>query len=223
MRKFLSWATLVAVLASMHFAGSHATAQQRPAPQIAVIDLSYIFAQHIRFKQMNEDLKRDVDAARNELTANKQQLQKMAEQLDQYNRGSPEFKQLEEDLTKRQADLQVQFQMLKRDFGERDAKMYYTVYKEIMEHVRAYADKHGILLVMQFNGEPVDETDGNSLKNELYKPILFHHPAIDITPIILDAVNPPTRANNNRQTPPQMTTRPQGPSRMGVPPPNKKR
>lgn len=226
MKKFLSWATLWAVLASMHFAGSPAAAQPRAstgAPQIAVIDLGYIFSQHLRFKQMTEELRRDVEAARNELNANKQQLQKMAERLDAFNRGSPEFKQLEEDLTKRQADVQVQLAMQKRDFGEREAKIYYAVYKEVMEHVRSYAERHGILLVMQFNGEPVDETDGATLRAELTKQVLFHHPAIDITPTILDAVNPPVRANTNRQNPPQVTRGPQGPPRVGVPPAPKQR
>lgn len=220
MKKLLSWATLLAVLASMHFAGSPAAAQQGPRPQIAVIDLTYIFGQHLRFKQMMEDLQRDVDSARNELNANRQQVVKMGEQLDGYNRGSPEYKQLEEDVTKRQADLQVHLQRMKRDFAEREAKMYYTVYKEIMEQVQSYADKHGILLVMQFNGEQPDDTDPAALKSELYKQILFHHPAIDITPIILDMVNPPVRAKNNgpRQGPPAASNRPQTTSRPGVPP-----
>lgn len=228
MRKLLSWATLVTVLASIHFAGSIATAQQRPlaaAPQIAVIDLGYIFSQHIRFKQMTEELRRDIEAAEGELRANKQQLQKMMEQLDQFNKGSPEYKQLEEDMVKRESDLRVQVGMQKRDFNEKEARLYYNVYKEVMEQVRYYADKHGILLVIQFSGEPVDETDSNSIRQSLVKIVLHHNPAIDITPAILDAVNPPVRANNSRPNPQRVTNRPQsqGPSRMGVPPPNKKR
>lgn len=223
MRKFLSWATLVAGLASIHFAASHAAAQQRPAPQIAVIDLMYIVNQHLRFKQMSADLQRDIEAAENEFRANSAQLQKMAERADGLNRGSPEYKQVEEDVAKRQSELKLQVNLLKRDFAEREAKMWYSVYKEIRDQVQTYAEKHGIVLVIQFNGERADESDPATYKNEIYRAVLYNHPSIDITPIILDAVNPPTRANNNRQTPPQMTTRPQGPSRMGVPPPNKKR
>lgn len=211
MKQFLSWATLWAALASMHFAGSQAVAQQRPAPQIAVIDLGYIFSQHIRFKQMTEELRRDIEAAENELRANKQQLQKMVEQLEEFSKGSQEYKQHEEDVVKRESDLRVQVNMQKRDFNEKEARIYYNVYKEVMEQVRYYADKHGILLVMQFSGEPVDESDANSIRQSLGKQVLHHNQAIDITPFILDAVNPPVRPN--RQSPP-LTNRPQ---RVGVP------
>lgn len=220
MKQFLSWAVVLAALVSMHFAGSQAAAQQRPAPQIAVIDLGYIFSQHIRFKQMTEELRRDIEAAENELRANKQQLQKMVEQLEEFSKGSQEYKQHEEDVVKRESDLRVQVGMQKRDFNEKEARIYYNIYKEVMDQVRYYADKHGILLVMQFSGEPVDESDPGSIKQSLAKQVLHHNPAIDITPIILDAVNPPVRPN--RQSPP-LTNRPQGPSRVGVPAATKQR
>ncbi|HEX7445977.1 MAG TPA: OmpH family outer membrane protein [Pirellulales bacterium] len=214
MKQFLSWATLLAVLASMNLTAARAVAQQRPAPQIALIDLGYIFSQHVRFKQLTEELRRDIESAENELRANKQQLQKMVEQLDEFSKGSPDYKQHEEDVVKRESELRVQVGMQKRDFNEKEARIYYTIYKEVMDQVRYYADKHGILLVMQFSGEPVDESDPGSIKQSLSKQVLHHNPAIDITPIILDAVNPPVRAN--RQSPP-LTNRPQGPPRVGVP------
>lgn len=224
MRKFLSWATLVAVLASLHSASSNAAAQQRPAPQIAVIDLGYIFSQHLRFKQMREDLQRDMEAADNEYRANAQQLQKMAEQLDGLNRGSPEYKQTEEDIAKRQSELKLQVGLLKRDFNEREAKIWFSAYKEVMEQVRYYADKHGILLVLQFKGDEPDENEPASVQQSLGGIVLHHNRAIDITPFILDAVNPPARANNSRPNPQRVTNRPQpqGPARMGVPPATKR-
>ncbi|HEX5443293.1 MAG TPA: OmpH family outer membrane protein, partial [Pirellulales bacterium] len=204
MKQFLSWATLVAALASMHFTASRAAAQQRPAggapPTIALIDLQYIFSQHIKLKQMEAELRRDVEAAENELRANNQQLRKMMEQLEGYNRGSPEYKQLEEDITKRNADLQIQVKIQKRDFYEREAKGLYAVYKEVMDQVQHYAEKHGIVMVIQFDGETPDETDSNSIKTEIMKPVVYHSKAIDITPFILDAVSPPARPN--RPTPP---------------------
>lgn len=214
--------TALAALGVVHVAAPAATAQGRPTqpgPQIALVDLAYIFGNHTRFKAASEDLRRDVEAAEAELKNNKAALQKMAEQLENYNRNSPEYRQLEEDIAKRQADITVQVNKQKRDFFEQEAKMYYTVYQEIMEQVRYYSDKHGILLVMRFNGDPYDENDPQALQKELNKAVLYHNKMIDITPIILDAVNPPRPSNQPGS--PRMSTHPSGP--QGVPPNNTRR
>lgn len=225
MKKYLPLAVAAAVLAALQAISPEAAAQQRTAPggqaggaQLALLDLAYIFANHVKFKQLSDALRRDVEAAEAELKNNKAALQKMADQLESYNRGTPEYRQLEEDITKRQAEISVQVNVQKRDFFEQEAKMYYTVYQEVMEQVRYYCDKHGILLVMRFNGDPFDENDPQGIQKELNKAVLYHNKMIDITPYILDAVNPP-RGNGRptpTQTPTQTTTRPRP---QGVLPP----
>ena len=220
MKKYFSLAALMAGLSVVHAAAPPAAAQPRSSTaqpmsaQIAILDLAYIFANHVRFKAMTDELRRDVEAAETELKANKTALQKMQDQLDGYNRGSPEYRQLEEDMAKRTAEVQVQIQVQKRNFYEQEAKMYYTVYQEVMEQVRYYSDKHGILLVMRFNGDPYDETDPQAVQKELNKAVLYHNKMIDITPIILDAVNPPRPNTRPAQTP--TAIRPSRP--QGVPP-----
>lgn len=216
MKKHLSLTALVAGLSAVVVAAPSAYGQQRSgggpaASPIAIIDLAYIFANHVRFKAYSDELRRDVEAAEAELKNNKAALQKMADQLDSYNRGTPEYRQLEEDITKRQADITVQVNRQKRDFFEQEAKMYYTVYKEVMEQITYYADKHGYVMVMRFNGDPYDENDPQGIQKELNKSVLYYNKAIDITPIILDAVNPqrpngrpaPAPPSNRISRPPQ--------------------
>jgi Skp family chaperone for outer membrane proteins len=216
--KFLCLTAFVAGVSAVHIAAPPAAAEPRTssgqiAPQLALVDLAYIYANHVKFKAHSEDLRRDVEAAEAELKANKASLQKMADHLEEYSRNSQEFRQLEEEIAKRTAEIQVQVQKQKRDFFEQEAKMYYTVYQEIMEQVRYYADKHGVLLVMRFNGDPYDENDPQALQKELNKVVLYHNKMIDITPIILDAVNP-----QRPTTPPRSTVNPGPAQRPGVPP-----
>ena len=219
MKKYLSLAALVAGLSVVHAAAPPAVAQQRTAaPQVAIIDLAYIFNNHVRFKALSDELRRDVEAAESELKNNKTSLQKMADQLESFNRNSPEYRQLEEDITKRGADLQVQVQLQKKSFFEQEAKIYYTVYQEIMEQVKYHADKHGIVLVMRFNGDPLDENDPQGIQKELNKAVLYYNKVIDITPIILDAVNPPRTNGNPVQRSASENNRPSRP--QGVLPPS---
>jgi Skp family chaperone for outer membrane proteins len=215
-KKYL-FLTIVAGLAAVHVAAPPAAAQQRSlgaqaASQIAIIDLAYIFNNHVRFKALNDELRRDVEAAEAELKNNKAALQKMADQLESYNRNTPEYRELEEEITKRSADLQVQVQLQKKTFFEKEATTYYKVYQEIMEQVRSYSDRHGILLVMRFNGDPFDENDPQGIQKELNKAVLHYNKLIDITPFILDAVNPARPNARPSPTPPsdRISRPPQG-------------
>lgn len=220
MKKYLSLAALVAGLSLASVAAPSARAQQRATPQVAIIDLAYIFNNHTRFKMMSDDLRRDVEAAEQELKNNKAYLQKMQDKLESFNRNSDEYRQTEEDIAKRSAELSVQVQLQKKEFFEKEAKIYYTVYQEIMEQVKYHADKHGIVLVMRFNGDPLDENDPQGIQKELNKAVLYYNKMIDITPIILDAVNPARTGPRPNQNPSTASglNRPSRP--QGVLPPN---
>jgi hypothetical protein len=88
-----------------------------------------------------------------------------------------------------------------------------------MEQVKYYADKNGYLLVMRFNGDPYDENDPQALQKELNKAVLYYNKTIDITPIILDAVNPPRPTGHPSS--PRVSANPQG--HQSVPPNNTRR
>lgn len=204
MKKFLSWATLVAVVAAFHFSARDAAAQQRAGQQVAIVDLTYIFANHVRFKALVEDMRRDVEAAEADLKASKESIEKLAENLDSYNKNSPEYKQLEEDFAKRQADLQVQVNIQKRNFMEQEAKIYLSIYREVLDHVKYHAEKSGLSLVLRFNGDPIDGDDLQGVMQQLNRQVVYYNRTIDITPIVLDACN----ANSGAPRPNRQPTAP---------------
>jgi Skp family chaperone for outer membrane proteins len=218
-KKYLSLAALVVGL-SLAPACAPSAFAQRSTPQVAIIDLAYIFNNHTKFKMMSDELRRDVESAEAELKNNKAYLQKMTDKLEGFNRNSDDYRQTEEDIAKRTAELSVQVQLQKKEFFEKEAKIYYTVYQEVMEQVKYHADKHGILLVMRFNGDPLDENDPQGIQKELNKAVLYYNKVIDITPIILDAVNPPRTGPRPNPTPSTASglNRPSRP--QGVLPPN---
>lgn len=224
MKKFLSLATLVAVLAAVHGAAADALAQQSGG-QVAIVDLTYIFANHIRFKALVEDMRKDVEAAENDLKGAKESIEKLAESLDNYNKASKEFKELEEDLAKRQADLQVQVNIQKRNFMEQEAKIYLQIYREVLDHVKHHAEKYGISLVLRFNGDPIEGDDLQGVMRELNRQVVYHNRAIDITPIVLEACN--AGAGTVRQGrpvgPAGVAPGPRTASPQGVPPRTNKR
>jgi len=165
---------------------SFAQAQAGAGQGIAIIDLAYIFKNYPRFQAMKDDMKRDVDRVENELKSMRDEIEKLGTRLNEYPKGTPEYKELETHLANRQAELNVKVQLQKKDFLQREAKIYFNVYQEVMDEVKYYAERNHITLVLRFNGDEIDTNDPQDVLKELNKAVVYYNKAIDITPIIRD-------------------------------------
>ena len=159
---------------------------------MAVVDVAYIFKNHARFKQQMEGMKAKVDAAEEQVKKAQADMKQMVEQIKAFQPGTPEYKRIEADLTKKQADLQVQVNLQKKDFMEQEGKIYYAVSVEVEDAVKRLATKYNIALVLRFNGDQVDASNRDDILRNINKPIVFYDPRMDITPYILQDLNRPT-------------------------------
>jgi Skp family chaperone for outer membrane proteins len=189
--------------------GSAALAQEQGG--IAIIDMSAIFKQHTGFKTLTTRMRSEVEAAEAELKERRNALNGRVKQLSEMEKGSPGYKELEEELTKANADLQADVALKKKDFLNQEAKIYYDVYREILDSVTRVAQKNRIDLVLRFNGDAIDPNDPQSVLKELNKTVVYYDRAIDITEITLEEVNrsgPPKKNSSNtsqRQSVPKRT------------------
>jgi outer membrane protein len=135
-------------------------------------------------------------------------MNKLNERLQEFRKGTPDYKQMEEELAKRQADLQVQVQLRKNEFLQREAKIYHTVYMEIWQVTDDYAKQNGVDLVLRFNGDPVDVDRPDSVLTFINKPVVWYQKNMDITPAILGELNRSAPTANRAGAPPM---------RQGVP------
>ncbi len=166
-----------------------ATHAAGPANNVAVIDVGYIFKNHARFKAAMDKMKDEVMAAENGLKAERDRINGLMEQLKGFNVGTPEYKKLEAEVAKAQGDFNVNAQLQKKDFMDREAKVYLQVYTEIENAVAQFAREHRIAVVHRFDGEPVDNSDRNQILRGITKPIVYLEPGIDITPDVLKMLN----------------------------------
>ncbi len=165
-----------------------------PANNVAVIDVGYVFKNHARFKAAMDKMKDEVMAAENGLKAERDRINGLMEQIKGFNVGTPEYKKLEAEIAKAQGDFNVNAQLQKKDFMDREAKVYLQVYGEIEKAVEQFAREHRIAVVHRFDGEPVDNSDRNQILRGITKPIVYLEPGIDITPDILKMLNGPAVA-----------------------------
>jgi Skp family chaperone for outer membrane proteins len=173
------------------------SAQQRAAPasgtrsgsEIALIDIGVIFKNLTRFKAHMSDLQADMERAEQQMKKERDSLRDLSERLNAYKAGTVEYKQLEEEITKRSADLNVRFQLQKKEFAKTEAKIYYMVYQEIQQEVDAFAQANGIAVVLKFKSEQADAEKPDEVLTELNKPVIWYARNLDITPIILESLN----------------------------------
>jgi Skp family chaperone for outer membrane proteins len=158
---------------------------------MAVVDINYIFKNHYRFQAKMKGMKGDVEAAENVLKQEQQKIGKMQELLQTRKPGTPDYKQLDEQVAKAKAEFNLQASQQRKDFLDREAQIYYDTYLEVSQAVRDFAQRHKIGLVVRFNG---DETDPNQPAQRedvlrlLNRPVVFQN-SIDITPNVLADLN----------------------------------
>lgn len=199
MRIFLSWATVVASVLVV-LSAAPATAQTAPAAQatsaganaarygVAVVDVSYIFKNHQRFNALMEQMKSDVEAAESALRQERQEIAKMEEALKAFQAGSPDFKRRDEQITEAKANFNLKATKQRKDFLEREAKIYYQAYLEVNDAVKYYSQHTNLGLVLRFNGDPIDPNIREDVLRAINKPVVYQN-GIDITPDILRLVN----------------------------------
>lgn len=187
MKRFLSCfcgAVVLAVICNV----APVSAQTASAGNIAVIDIPVIFKNHALFKKQMDELKGEVDAAEQSLTQFRDQMKAMVDELQGYKSGTPEYKTLEEKIANLQADLQVKVGMQKKDFMEREARVYFNTYNQITETVSTFAQRHNISLVLRYNSNPIDPQNRQSVLEGVNRPVIYQN-KIDITYDVLRILN----------------------------------
>jgi Skp family chaperone for outer membrane proteins len=155
---------------------------------IAVVDISAIFKRHARFKTAMDSMKKEMETIEAQLKADREMIAQAEQHRNTFAVGSPDYKQADEDVARKMAEFNLKMGKLRKDFLEREAKVYYQTYLEVVEAVNYYATRQGIGLVLRFNGEPIDPNRRDDVLREINKPVVMQD-KIDITGDVLVLLN----------------------------------
>jgi len=196
-------ALCVALIPSLGWAQNQPQQQARAAAgtNIALIDVSYVFKNHKAFKDRAELIKKEVKDYDGRLTEQKKGLSDKKNKLSEYKAGTPDYERLEAELAREAANLDVEAGLKRKEILEKEAKVYYDTYIEMIAAVKAFCGPRKIGLVLRFDGEEIDPNDRASVFRGVNRPVVYQD-GIDITLDILDIVNAPKQAqrpsNGNR-------------------------
>ena len=163
---------------------------------VALLDVSRVFKNHSRFKSSMEAMKAQVQQIEAQVKTEKETLRKMAEQLQELQSGSPDYKQLEEQAVKRNSDLQVWMQLQRKDLMQQESKIYHNAYTEIQQEVESVAAARGFALVIRFNGEDVDRQKPDDVLRDINKSVIWFNRGLDITDEVLARIEQRSGYNN---------------------------
>ena len=187
MKTSLCSAALAAALLTCGLAAGPSYAQTG-GTAVAVIDVPYIFKNHVRFKQQIEDIKKDIDAYKEVVTQQQTQLRTESEKLNQWKAGTKEYKDVEENIARMRVNFQLESAKRQKEFMEQEAKIYFNVYKEIEAAVADFAGRNRIGLVLRYSAEDMDPTKRESIMQGINKMVIYQN-RLNITDIILDTLN----------------------------------
>ncbi len=210
-------AVLAAPVLAVGLTTSTALAQQGPPQQatagIALLDVSRVFKEHVRFKAEMNGIKAEAQTEEGKIKQRAEELQQRVELLKTYTPGSPDYKRLEEELTKFQSDMKVDIQLQRKEFLQREAKVVHRVYREIQQEVGYFAGRYGVGAVLQFSNETAASEQPEQVFRNIGKSVIWFAPHLDITNDIIGALNNGATAPAN----PQGTVPYQPATRQGVP------
>jgi Skp family chaperone for outer membrane proteins len=186
---FASAAALAVLLAGALYAQSpHPAGANATKYSVAVVDVTYLFENYQKFRATNESMKKEMQAIDADVKADREKIVQTEQQRNSYTAGSAEYKKMDEDLARMMAEYQLKTQKLQKDFMERQAKVHYQAYLEIVEAINYYAKRQSIGMVLRFNSKPVDANRREDILRDINKHVVMQD-QIDITPDVLAVLN----------------------------------
>lgn len=200
MKFSFAWAATAVMLALLAWAlpasaqGPGATrpvapvAPRAPGTSVAVIDISQVFEKHARFQDQMKALKAEVEDFEKTLRDEQGKMTKLRDELQSYAPGSPQFKAKEEEMAKLNGDVNVKMALQRKEFLEKEAKVYYATYSEVYAVIGDFADRNGIGLVLRFNSEDMKPEDRASVLQGVNRAVVFQR-NLNITNLIIKICN----------------------------------
>jgi len=156
---------------------------------IAVVDIEYIFKNHLRFKQEMSVLRSEATAVEQWAQREQEAIKSLAEQLKDHQPGTATYNQIDDTLVKRQKDFEAEIIKKRKDFLLREAKLHYATYQEIVNEIQYLAAANGIAVVLRFNGQQVDANSPDDILRYINQLIVYQAPELDLTPLVLQRLN----------------------------------
>ncbi|MCH2183248.1 MAG: OmpH family outer membrane protein [Mariniblastus sp.] len=163
---------------------------------VALVDIGKIFKNHPQFSQQLDQLKTQADQFKASTQQLQQQFMSKAEDLNQFNKNSEEYRQMEAKLAQESAEMEVEQRSKMRNLLTAEARLHFDTYNEIQQYISQYCQERGIQLVIRYDSQPMNQNDPASIMQRVNGGVIFNRPGKDITEKIIERILQVRNAQN---------------------------
>ena len=199
---YRAWGSLCVLVALGTIGRAQAPGGTSAAPStlVAVVDIVKVFESHPAFKASLDALQQQAKNADLDMEGKKKSLTQRSQQLSELDSGSPDYRQLEADLARQAADLQVQSRQVKKDLLQRETLHYYTSYNEILAVIDRISQRHGIALVLRFDGRAMNPDDPQSVMQGMNRAVVLQR-NLEITNMVIEELQTALAQSSSSRAP----------------------
>ena len=135
---------LVAACMACGLVVSAAQAQQPGHTDVVLVDLSLVFQKYAGFTEMEADLQTAVNVAEAEIGRLRDDVKKKLADLKRAEKGTPQYQQIQDDLTRLQVEINTRVANGRKDFADQEAKIIFNVYKLVQDEVANFCRRNGV-------------------------------------------------------------------------------
>ena len=188
MKTAIAFASAILTATMMFSVASNASAQTNQTG-VCVVDMSLIFKSHPVFENQMSSLRKQAEQLQASLDQQAKTLNEEVEQLKAMDVGSPAYKQLETQLAKKTADLEIKRRDQLRELVSKEARLHFNTYVEINGLVSAFCNQNGVQLILRYARPAVDTKNPQSIMQWVNGDIVWIRPQYDITDRIIEQLN----------------------------------
>ena len=158
--------------------------------KIGLIDMAHVFKEYKKFKVLRENIKQDIDRSTQQAELMKQRLLGIQQVMQMLKPDSPEYAAQEKKLIREKNAYDIFRQETQRKFLKMESELYKTIYLEVAEMVRYFAEHYNYTLIIRFNRKSVqDAEDAKEILTSMNRQIVYHLADDDITIPVLKYLN----------------------------------
>lgn len=175
-------------MGSSGYAQSGAEIQPRLTP-VAVVDMEHVLDNHPTFTAQMESMKAEFQQTMKDFEERRKKLSESIQQLNsQLNSDSPEFKQREEAIVSQESKLRLDAKNKQEEFDERQARLMYETYNQIVNGVSIAAKYYKYDLVVRYNRKQTTQMNPKKPQSVLYgadREVIYFNTDNDLTDTVI--------------------------------------
>lgn len=169
-------------------AGGAAAAAKLPH-QVGLIDMAYVFKNYKKFDELRLDLKSEIEGGEAKMKVMVEEIQQIQATMKTFVEGSDKFTAAEKMLAGKSAEAEAFRRSMQRDFLKKESQIYHTVYLEVSDAVKRYAEHFQYTLVIRFTREDLNTENPQELIQGMNRQVVYHRGDDDITLSVVEFLN----------------------------------